>query len=186
MLLASELGAAGMNISRIYPIGRGRDKIHEYLIPHEVFKDAIARCLRMKPFGFSLQFEDQALRHLLDPRYANLKEIGWCNFGSKTTVGCFAGVSMLHINPNGDVLACTMLELPAGNVYRERLAQIWTESGLLRRLRNRGLLKGSCAGCEAKETCGGCRGRAFALLGDVLEEDPFCPKATKSVEQWVV
>src|SRR5207249_11057708 len=43
-LLAHRLGASGMNISRIYPIGRGRDKILEFYIPHEVFKNAIARC----------------------------------------------------------------------------------------------------------------------------------------------
>lgn len=186
MLLAHRLGAAGMNISRIYPVGRGRDKIRDCYIPHELFVSVIARCLTMKPFGFHLRFEDQVLRHLLDPRYANLKDIGWCHFGRKTTIGCFAGVNMLHVNPNGDVLACTMLECPVGNIRCDCLARIWTESAMLWRLRNRNLLKGICGRCPEKNICGGCRGRAYALLGDELEEDPFCPRSGKSTADWIL
>jgi hypothetical protein len=32
-------------------------------------------------------------------------------------------------------------------------------------------LKGKCGECEYRETCGGCRGRAYACAGDYLAAD---------------
>jgi hypothetical protein len=37
-------------------------------------------------------------------------------------------------------------------------------------------LKGKCGACEYRETCGGCRGRAYGCTGDCLESDPICLK----------
>jgi len=55
-------------------------------------------------------------------------------------------------------------------------SEIWYGSELLKALRNRSLLKGKCGKCEYRETCGGCRGRAYASSGDYLAEDPVCLK----------
>lgn len=184
--LVHDLGAVGMNISRIYPIGRARANIRTYFLSHDVFRAVIGRCLAQKPFGFDLRFEDQALRHLLDPRFTALKGMLGCLAGPNICVGCFAGKSMLHVEPNGDVLACGMLERPVGNIRFSRLGDIWAGAPILSRLRHRDLLKGSCGGCFHREICGGCRGRAYGLFDDEQEEDPYCPMSTKTAEAWVV
>jgi radical SAM protein with 4Fe4S-binding SPASM domain len=53
------------------------------------------------------------------------------------------------------------------------LKQIWEESEILERLREKKNLKGKCGRCEMKD-CRGCRSLALALTGDFLEEDPHC------------
>ena len=45
---------------------------------------------------------------------------------------------------------------------------------MLQQLRDVKQLKGRCGSCEFNELCGGCRCRAYAAFGDVLQEDPAC------------
>ena len=33
----------------------------------------------------------------------------------------------------------------------------------------------ACKRCQYRKVCGGCRARAYAMIGDVLGEDPICP-----------
>jgi sulfatase maturation enzyme AslB (radical SAM superfamily) len=42
-------------------------------------------------------------------------------------------------------------------------------------LRDRSRLRGKCRICEYREVCGGSRSRAYAVTGDYLESDPYCP-----------
>ncbi|MEM4247561.1 MAG: SPASM domain-containing protein, partial [Candidatus Woesearchaeota archaeon] len=60
------------------------------------------------------------------------------------------------------------------NIRERSLTDIWYNSKVLKELRKRRLLKGKCGACEYRETCGGCRGRAYACTGDYLETDPVC------------
>jgi radical SAM protein with 4Fe4S-binding SPASM domain len=41
-------------------------------------------------------------------------------------------------------------------------------------LRDTGNLKGKCGCCEFRNVCMGCRARAYAATGDMLDEEPFC------------
>ena len=91
-------------------------------------------------------------------------------------VGCPAGITYLSLRPNGDVYPCPFLQIKAGNIREQSLSEIWYGSEHLKKLRNRSLLKGKCGECEYRETCGGCRGRAYACNGDFLAEDPVCLK----------
>ena len=45
---------------------------------------------------------------------------------------------------------------------------------ILNALRDRDKLKGRCGKCRRRWLCGGCRGVAFAVTGDYLNEDPQC------------
>ncbi|MFA5365472.1 MAG: radical SAM protein [Candidatus Bathyarchaeia archaeon] len=89
-------------------------------------------------------------------------------------VGCHAGINYLSLRPNGDVYPCPFLQIKVGNIREQSLADMWYGSELLKTLRNRSLLKGKCGECEYKQTCGGCRGRAYTCNGDVFAEDPVC------------
>jgi len=89
-------------------------------------------------------------------------------------VGCHAGIMYFSLRPNGDIFPCTFLPIKVGNIRQHNLRDIWYNSEALNSLRQRQTLKGKCGGCEYRETCGGCRGRAYAYTGDWLETDPVC------------
>ncbi len=88
------------------------------------------------------------------------------------TPGCRAGISMLSIKPNGNVVPCPLLEISVGNVREKSLRSI-LKSEILSALRRRAV-KGRCSICKHREICGGCRARAFVKSGDFLAEDPLC------------
>ena len=98
--------------------------------------------------------------------------------------GCLAGLGVIFVGHQGNVMPCGYLPLHCGNVLESDLADIWYESSELATIRDSGALEGKCGVCEFKLVCGGCRARAFGLTGNYLAEEPFCsyvPK--KSIEK---
>ncbi len=89
--------------------------------------------------------------------------------------GCSAGRGFVYIKPNGDVWPCPFIEMSCGNVRQAPFQNIWRTSSVLEHLRERETrLKGRCGECQYRRLCGGCRGRAWAVSGDYLAEDPSC------------
>lgn len=90
--------------------------------------------------------------------------------------GCVAGIAMCCITPFGEVIPCPHLRIPVGNVYNEKLRDLWFNAPLFNKLRNRGNYKGGCKSCEYRSICGGCRAAAYNMTGDILGADPWCFK----------
>jgi len=90
--------------------------------------------------------------------------------------GCAAGRprGYLVIRNNGELNPCIFLQVNLGNVKGQSIRQIWQESTVLAKLRNRELLKGECGQCTYKDICAGCRARAYVQSGDMLASDPGC------------
>lgn len=88
--------------------------------------------------------------------------------------GCAAGWGLLYVKPNGNVWPCPFVPISGGSVRDKSLREIWEQSDIFMKLRDRSQLKGKCGECENKEICGGCRGKAYAASGDPLGEDPAC------------
>lgn len=87
--------------------------------------------------------------------------------------GCAAGMpnGYLTILPNGDLIPCMLLQVKVGNLREESITQIWNNSEILAKLRNRSLLEGECI---YKDKCAGCRGRAYEETGNILAADTGC------------
>lgn len=90
------------------------------------------------------------------------------------TKGCLAGTAVCFVSHEGDVFPCGYLPVPAGNVTRQSIADVWASSDVFTKLRDPDLLEGKCGCCEFKHVCAGCRARAFYQYGDFLAEEPFC------------
>lgn len=80
----------------------------------------------------------------------------------------------IFISHVGEVYPSGFLPESAGNVRKQRLEDIYRYSPVFRVLRDTSQLKGKCGACEFKEICGGSRARAFALTGDMLEQEQYC------------
>lgn len=93
---------------------------------------------------------------------------------NKIIAGCLAANMAITIDSNMNLLPCSRLRLPLGNLKKVKIIDILKKSKIAKELSNRNLLKGKCGGCTYKFICGGCRANAFALTGDYLEEDSHC------------
>jgi radical SAM protein with 4Fe4S-binding SPASM domain len=178
----SSIGVDQVAIYDLVPNGRGKEMMDEMMLKEQ--REHVIRYLQR------IQ-EEQEMVFLFSgglPLYPEIAATMHKNNGTKppdlllkqfwihAPVGCPAGITYLSLRPNGDVYPCPFLQIKTGNIREQSLSEIWYGSEILKKLRNRKLLKGKCGECEYRETCGGCRGRAYASSGDYLAEDPVCLK----------
>lgn len=89
--------------------------------------------------------------------------------------GCAGGISSCLIDEEGNVLLCYYLnEIIAGNIKDNRLIEIWNDSEIFKKLRNRKNIKGKCVKCKYILCCGGCRAESYFKTGDLFDEDFNC------------
>lgn len=92
--------------------------------------------------------------------------------------GNSAGRNLVNINSEGDVKPDPFFPVKIGNIYEKPFDEIWLDENneLLNRLREHPRrIKGKCEKCEWIEICnGGSRPRAWAIYGDLWQEDPSC------------
>lgn len=96
------------------------------------------------------------------------------------TKGCLAGTGVCFISHEGEIYPCGYLPAIAGDLRKERFADIWNNAHVFNQLRDTNNLKGKCGCCEFRNVCMGCRARAFAATGDYLDPEPFCVYEPKS------
>lgn len=84
------------------------------------------------------------------------------------------GDGFVFVSHRGEVHPSGFLPVPAGNVRRQRLADIYRGSPVFTGVRDTGRLQGRCGACEFRTACGGSRARAYASTGDLYAEEPAC------------
>lgn len=95
--------------------------------------------------------------------------------------GCGAGRAYCCIEPDGTVTPCVFMKLPVGDLRKQRFLDIWRNSPVMSKLRDRENLKENCRSCEYRPVCGGCRARAYNYFGDYLGPDPGC---INNISRW--
>ncbi len=90
------------------------------------------------------------------------------------TKGCLAGTGVCFISHRGEVYPCGYLPVMAGDLRKQPFAEVWEKSPVFLQLRETDNLKGKCGVCEFRNVCMGCRARAYAQTGDMLDQEPFC------------
>lgn len=101
----------------------------------------------------------------------------WALMGDDCGGFCPIGLSALSVLEDGTILPCRRLEIPIGNVIKDKgFFKAWYTSEVLWNIRNKNNLRGACRGCENLDRCGGCRAVAYNLTENYLEEDPQCWK----------
>ena len=88
--------------------------------------------------------------------------------------GITDGVGFLFVSHTGEIFPSGFLPVSAGNVRRDDLAAVYREHPLFKGLRDADSLGGKCGQCAFRRVCGGSRARAWAMLDDVMAEDPLC------------
>ena len=84
------------------------------------------------------------------------------------------GKGLLFISRTGEIFPSGFLEISAGNVRTQSLANAYRNSQLFRVIRDTDQLEGKCGVCDYRNLCGGSRSRALALTGNFMASDPRC------------
>jgi radical SAM protein with 4Fe4S-binding SPASM domain len=175
MTLVEELGTGILLMYQLVPVGRGRG-----IGGAALDLQANERLIR---FMAQAQRSTHAIMEpVAGPQYwpfllgqAGIKRGPLLRLAETVFHGCSAGRGFVYIKPDGQVWSCPFVEVSCGNVRDTPFSSIWADAPILREFRERERrLKGRCGECEYRRLCGGCRGRALAVKGDHLAEDPSC------------
>lgn len=175
--LALELGASALHIFLLVPTGRGEEIESEEIPPQEYervlnwFYDKS----RTSPIQLKATCAPHYFRIMRQRAKAEGIKITRETHGLEAmTKGCLGGSGFCFVSSTGNVYPCGYLPALAGNIRQKPFKIIWEKSKVFNDLRDPGMLKGKCGGCEYRAVCGGCRARAYASTGDYLEEEPYC------------
>jgi putative heme d1 biosynthesis radical SAM protein NirJ2 len=175
--LAVKIGAMAHHVFFLVPTGRGADIEQEALRVAE-YEKTIARLMN-KQKSVPIEIKPTCAPQFV--RVADKKGIPL-----RFSRGCLAGISYCIVNPRGDVQPCAYLDMPLGNVRETPFDEIWRDNPVFATLRTLEY-EGKCGICNYKESCGGCRARAYYYSGgNYMAEDQWClykPPERKADEQ---
>ncbi len=189
--LAKDLGAVGLHLFLLVPVGCGLEIAEEQQISAREYERVLNWLYDVEQAEPDLQLKATCAPHYFrvmrqrraeDKRHGIERELpasherqvhGHSQMHAATK-GCLAGTGVCFVSHRGEVFPCGYLPVEAGNVRREDFGHIWQDSALFTELRNPELLGGKCGVCQFKTLCSGCRARAYGMTGDYLAEEPFC------------
>jgi len=168
--LVYDLGAVAHHVFFLIPTGRGKE-INSVFISAQDIQEVLEKILN-KQKRMSME-----LKPVCAPQFIPLsRKMG---MDLRFQRGCLAGISYCCILPNGDVHPCPYLPIKVGNAREEKFSFIWKNSDIFLKLRSL-RYSGACALCANKNSCGGCRARAFYYSGDYMAQDSDCVFAGKN------
>lgn len=163
-----QLGAVAWEVFLLVPLGRGA--LLEAPTPEET--EGILAWLYRR--GRNAPFRVVTVEGPMYRRIASQIEVAEGN-GSVIAGSTSDGNGFVFVSHTGQVCPSGFLPVPGGDVRDGHLVDIYRNASIFRELRDPSRLKGKCGACEYRKLCGGSRARAWAVTGDWLESDPFCP-----------
>jgi radical SAM protein len=94
--------------------------------------------------------------------------------GATRSYGIRDGHGIMFVSNTGEICPAGFLPLPAGNVRKDHIVDIYRNSTLFRQLHDPSRFEDRCGVCDYRTLCGGSRARAFAATGNPLASDPIC------------
>ena len=198
-----KLGATKYYVSRILPVGRGKEfskydaspkeKIGVLRFLYEKFRGSIDGNNEIPALARGMTYYSKVCYEESGGKLFPVCEIltGFEkthleNFGNNLPnvitalneyfSGCAAGLFYCGLSPEGEVLPCApATSMKLGNLLEDNLEDIWLYHPIFKQLRKRNAIRGKCSSCSAKALCGGCRLTSFGTTGDWLASDLSCP-----------
>ncbi len=166
------IGCDAFGIRRFVPCGRAIDNISDLEIDKWKYLEVIQNCLKSAANRVPVQIGADPV---LIPKTYIVDEIKKEYGNLNVLAGCGAGITMCHVNAEGNVSPCSTLSMVAGNIREKSLKEIWKTAPILKKLREgRKNLEGHCGDCKYRFVCGGCRASALYYGNGLLGYDPYC------------
>lgn len=160
-----------VGFNRLHNISRSNELKKEELGPKEI-KEALEKIQRLKKLYKNIGCSDPMMIFVDKKRLLHLSE----RYMEKKGIvgGCMAGIAVGYISSTGDLYPCPFVKVSSGNIFEDSLKDIWYNSKVLNKFRDRGNISG-CKDCKFLYLCGGCRAEAL-IKGDLFGKDPTCIK----------
>lgn len=177
--LAAEIGAMALNFFFLVCTGRG---VTQTDLSGQAYGETLTGILALQQARPKLMIRARCApyaRRMLGLHAGEVAE-GYAEWSS----ACLAGRRYLRIGPKGEVTPCPYIPDESGSVRWQSLREIWETGDAFVRLRQE-MPGGKCGTCDYRISCGGCRARALATTGDLMDEDGkcnYCPPVSTSPE----
>jgi len=183
-----KLKANRMIFFNYVPTRRGKGIAKQDISPEErekllklLYSKLIDKGCRLDVFSTAPQYAVTSARYADGPavatHFTNKQAMDALQGRTKTLTefigGCGCARLYAALEPNGDIYPCVFLPIKIGNIRTDKLKDVWKNSKVLKKLRDRDAFKG-CGTCKYKAICGGCRARAYGYFGDIQGPDPGC------------
>lgn len=150
---------------RLIPAGKGLEMRSQALTPEET-----------KEF-FELMKRSQS-RSIFDPfrrTKVSMQRALQFLFSKDKPYRCTAGDTLITVQSNGDLYPCRRMPIAVGNLTKTSLADLYNNSDILKRLRDRSRASTGCESCMYSALCaGGLKCLSYAVTGDPFKADPGC------------
>lgn len=166
--LAAEVGAMALNFFFLVCTGRG---VTQTDLSPQAYEEALRDILVLQGVRPKLMIRARCApyaRRMLE-LHAGDSADGYAEWSS----ACLAGRRYFRIGPKGEVTPCPYIPEGDGSVRWKPLREIWETGPSFVRLRGE-MPGGKCGACDYRVSCGGCRARALATVGDLMAEDGKC------------
>jgi AdoMet-dependent heme synthase len=196
--LMTELGIVFWEVFFLVPMGRARPEDVASPADFEAVFHRLYDLSKRAPFDLKATAAPQYSRVVLQRKVAERRNGATADIDVMTDgvalsladgIGRARGVNdgdgFMFISHVGKIYPSGFLPVPAGNIRRDDLVDVYRNSELFRQLRDRSQLKGKCGVCEFRPVCGGSRARAYAMTGDYLEAEPFCAHVPRKYQRLV-
>ena len=173
--LLKPLGVARWSLFFLISVGRG--KVLQPLSPEEGEKlmGWIYDTSRIAPFTVATTEAPSYRRVALDRmRAEGMTGEQIKRSPANRSFGIRDGHGIVFVSNTGDICPAGFLPLAAGNVRKDRLADVYRNAPIFQALHDPAQFEGRCGVCEYRALCGGSRARAFEATGNPLASDPFC------------
>ncbi|MFA6215618.1 MAG: radical SAM protein [Patescibacteria group bacterium] len=170
--LANDLNVI-LKFSTVRPIGRAMNFDELGLLSAEDFYSTVKKILALKN-------KYPAVEIISDFDCVIGQKPLKMNPGDKNS-HCFAAQKEVTVNCQGEIYACSFFspykEFVAGNLKTRKLIDVWSNSPVLKMMREK-KPSAKCQACKYyKINClGGCPALAYSLAGNIRALDPLCPK----------
>lgn len=181
--LMAQSGVRVWNVFYLVPTGRGRADAMVSVEEAEESWRWLADLSRRAPFAVRTtaapQFRRTVLRKARESAGAPVRLTG-AGYQLREapngveTRGVNDGKGFMFIDHRGNICPSGFLQIPAGNVRTDSVAEVYRNAPLFRQLRDSSQLRGRCGRCEFSDLCGGSRARAMGVTGNYMAEDPLC------------
>lgn len=161
---AKQMGAEQISLHNYKCTGMGFKNKDELDLSPEEWMDFYMKAIELRANEKDIRIS------MDDPITASIHN----NPEQKIVKGSTCGKLSLNIRANGDVTPCGFIPLVIGNLLTDDLKDLWDNSKVLDKMRNK-KPKEKCLTCKHYEEClGGCSARAYAMYGDFESPDPHC------------